>query len=201
MVVGLAVPHRDVETLFKTGEISWNPKYRGYIHAWNIDKNGAIIDSTYKNPEEYRYYGMVVPDVTAKSFSNDSEIEDYIYQINDAHGQDKRQVSSSKKPLITIQQPLPSPFKEILDGKKLIFHSVETDRDGAQTYLYIKKGDSGIKVHVGFNHKTQKIERVSQESVIHDRKHNVSGPGPFKVWRGEDALRRWANNFPADFKN
>ena len=30
-------------------------------HAWNVDKNGNHIDFTLENPENYNYFGMVIP--------------------------------------------------------------------------------------------------------------------------------------------
>jgi hypothetical protein len=30
----------------------------GFLHAWCVDGNGRVVDPTWDNPEESRYYGM-----------------------------------------------------------------------------------------------------------------------------------------------
>jgi len=30
-------------------------------HAWNVEKNGSHIDYTYEFPEDYNYYGVIIP--------------------------------------------------------------------------------------------------------------------------------------------
>jgi len=199
MVVGLAVPVSDAEHLLRTGEMSWNPKYRGYDHAWNIDDSGAIIDSTYENPKDFRYYGFVVPTVTAKSFKVDNDVMNYVHQINGAHDKDRAKVVFGEHPkkLVNIQEPLPEPFKSVLDSKKFIFHSSSHDKNQIN-YLYIKKGDNGIKVTLRYNSKTKKIEHIYQESIIHDKRSNTSGPGKVKSWFGDNSWYNWSNNVKPD---
>lgn len=42
-----------------------NKRTGQYIgHAWNIDKNGNHLDFTFTDPENYEYFGVVVPEET-----------------------------------------------------------------------------------------------------------------------------------------
>lgn len=33
-----------------------------YSHSWNVDSNGVHWDFTYDNPEDYEYFGIIIPD-------------------------------------------------------------------------------------------------------------------------------------------
>ncbi len=36
---------------------------RKIAHAWNIDPDGNSVDFTIKDPEQYEYFGVVIPDI------------------------------------------------------------------------------------------------------------------------------------------
>ena len=184
LVIGFAVPESDAQKLIKTGEMSWNPLYRGYTHAWNLDKDGGIVDSTYRDEaKDYRYYGFVVPEVTAKSFRDDSDVESYAHNKEDAHEHPRRldyekammkYTGDSKH--YSIQAPLPPPFSDILKKKGFKYHSVQsTDSRGYQSYLYLN--NRSAKLYLMFDPKEKRITHV-----------NYIPMGP----HGEGLMQTWA---------
>ena len=32
-----------------------------YSHSWNVDKDGNHVDFTFKDPENFRYFGVIIP--------------------------------------------------------------------------------------------------------------------------------------------
>lgn len=183
MVVGFAVPEKDVQQLLKTGELSWNNLYRGYEHAWNIDKNGEIIDSTYRNEaKDFRYYGMVVPDVTASSFRNDDGVREYVRDFNahfDAHREKsyEKAIAQQKTRPMAIQSVVPKYDEKLKDRGYEFYEASHSVSSGNINYMYINKKNAG-KLYFTWNSKTSKTQAVS-----------LITRGQY----GENEAKRWLN--------
>jgi len=181
MVAGFAMPESDVQKLLKTGEVSWNKLYRGYEHAWNLDKEGAVVDSTYRDEaKDYRYYGVVVPDPTAASFRNDGDVVNYVHDLNSAFDAnrskdyEKYRVKEPNRPK-AIQHPVPK-YDEQLHEKGYEFHEVShSGKDGNLSYLYINKKNAG-KLYFSWNSKTKDTSNVSLIT------RGQYGENPSKKW-------------------
>src|ERR1700733_8323825 len=46
LVVGTAISKTDATRQVSLGKMSWNPLFRGYSHAWNLNAPGEVVDST-----------------------------------------------------------------------------------------------------------------------------------------------------------
>ena len=164
VVGGFAIEEDYVQKLLKTGEVSWNPLFRGYEHAWNLDDDGAVIDSTYPNPKQYRYYGMVVPEATLAGFgSNSDELMSWVGQRANQHDAQRHTGSlewhyQQKQKPVAIEVRLPAEADRQITAKGFKLNHMEPNSGdkGLYRYTYLNRKTTS-KMYVTYNIRTKAI--------------------------------------------
>jgi hypothetical protein len=162
IVVGVAFP-KDIVDHHMTHDnfIAQNPRFHGYDHAWNLDKQGRVVDSTYhgkgSSGEEYHYYGQVVHPATASSFRNDEDVQNHVRQVVYSNeGRKDKQLSSyqhSAKSFHHIQSPAPEVHEPLTKLGFELHHREEWTANHKnasprpQLWMYTKPGGHKLSLY------------------------------------------------------
>lgn len=191
MVVGFGIRESEVQQFLKTGELE-NKSYRGYEHAWNLDKEGRVVDSTWRGSGAAglcRYYGIVIPDVTAQSFRNDNDVSDYVRDINN-HYNAIRNKNYEKSVTKQVNSPTAirasaGPYDKKLQDKGYFFHHAQHEEGDIIYYSYTSRKNNAGALIFSMNIKTRETRSVSLTT-----RNFLNRDNPPKYWANLDRFLR-----------